>query len=315
MLSQSKYIGVFAAAVAILSVSIMSGVIASLINPPYHHSNYEITIDCAIPEVPESVPTLKKIRVPVSRETAEAIAKDVFNFSEIRQAWESEDGRLGFSDIGKSIVFEGLYDIYYDCRAKEALTDWSEEEAKEAAEGLVARLEAYWEMPTAVGHSLEDLSPQYDGLNMSLPLVGVIAHYSQSYQGIGVEGHGAYFDISLADGKVVYANIHKPIVTLEGSDDVTVTPMEAVRKALSRESAWKELGFHDCKYRPHRGKVNITSIRLVYYADDIKGSTHITPVYYIEGLIEGIENNPQYPNPRRLIEVVFATERRPSCQG
>jgi len=257
---------------------------------------------------------LKKVHVPVSRETAEAIAKDVFNF-EIREAHEREDGRLEFSDIGKSIMFEGLYDIYYDCWAKEALTDWSEDEVKEAAEALVARLEAYWEMPTAVGHSLEGLSPQYDSLNMSRPLVGMIAHYSQSYQGIGMEGHGAYFDVSLADGKVVYANIHKPVVTLEGSDDVTVTPMEAVRKALSRESAWKELGVQVFTYRPRSGRANITSIRLVYYADDKKGSTHITPVYYIEGLIEGIENNPWYPNPYRFREVVFATERRPSCQG
>ena len=310
MLSQSKYIGVFAAAVAILSVSIMSGVIASLINPTYHYSNYEITIDCVIPEVPESVPTLKKIHVPVGRETAEAIAKDVFNFSEIRQAWESEDGRLEFSDVGKSIVFEGLYDIYYDCRTKEALTDWSEEEAKEAAEVLVARLEAYWEMPTSVEHSFKEFSEDYDRFNMSLPVVGVIVHYGQSFQGIGLGGE-AYFDISIADGKAIYANIHKPVVEVEGFDLITVPPLEAVMKALSRESAWRDLGVHDHTFRPRTGKAKITKIQLVYYADDTGRSNYLIPVYYVEGEIEGPSQDHGYTTTVTMREVVFVSRRRP----
>lgn len=302
--------GVLVVITAVLAMIAASMVATSLMKPGYSYSKYDITIDCVVPDVPESVPTLMTIHVPVDREAAEAIAMDIFDFDEIRQAWDDDNRRLEFSDIGKSIVFEGLYDIYYDCRSKAALIDYDEAKAIEAAERIVDGLEAYWEMPTAVEHSLKGYGRDIDRFNRSLPVVGIMVNYGQSYHGIELGG-GACFSISIADGAAIYANIRKPVVEVEGSDPITVTPMEAVKKALSRESAKRDLGVDDRTFRPTEGKANITKIQLIYYFDDTGRTDYLIPVYYVEGEIEGPGQDPGYTTTVTMREVVFATGRKP----
>lgn len=297
------------AAVAMLTM-VFGGGTQSTGPPKYNYSNYDVTISCALPDVPETLPVLRTIYVPVDREAIEAIARDVFGLSYVKYYHEGEDGRVEIGDIGMSLLFHGLHDIYFDRWPKEALTGWSEEDAVEAVEAIVSRLESHWETPTEVEHTLDDVKKNRDHLNTSLPVVGVLVEYLQSYQVIELGG-GACFAISVADDTPIYAYIRKPIVEVEGSDPITVTPSEAVEKALSGESAQRALGVHVIPYVPVEGCVNVTEISLIYYFDDAGRTDYLIPVYRIEAEVHGPSLDNGLPVDVTLREVVFASERTP----
>ena len=161
-----------------------------------------------------------------------------------------------------------------------------------------------------VEYSLKGTREHRDHFNRSLPVVGIQVEYLQSYQGIEIGGQ-APFAVSVADGEPIYACIRRPVVEVEGCDPLTVTPEEAVVKALSGESAWILLGPHIMRSIPTRGKVNVTDIRLIYFYEDTGKTDYLIPVYYIEAEVSGPSLDSGLPVTVTLREVIFASERIP----
>lgn len=277
-----------------------------------NHSEYVVSIGCELEDAPEALPVLRRLSIPVSREQAEEIALDVFNFTKIDEIKNIPWGGLELSDEDRRLEFFGLHDVYYhELNARYTVRDWSEEDMIAIAEGFLSRLEEHWN-PTVVERSLGGVAPSHVSESGGLTTVRELGvRYNLSVQGTPLHGPGADFVVGIADGRVISAELHMPALNVEGYDEVTVSPREALEKALSGESAQSQLGFQVSCIRPATGTLNISDVDLFYYTDFHGNQTYLQPVYYIKGVLQGPMPGDEEIAQTEFHEFIFATDRRP----
>jgi hypothetical protein len=277
-----------------------------------NRSVYVVSIGCELEDAPETLPVLRRLSIPVSREQAEAIALDVFNFTKIDEIKNIPRGGLELSDDDRRLEFFGLHDVYYhELKARYTVRDWAEEEMIAIAEDCLSRLEEHWE-PTVIERALGGVVPSHVSVLGGLTTVRELGvRYNLSVQGTSLHGPGADFVVCIADGRVIRVELHMPALKVEGYDEVTVSPMEALEKALSGESAQSQLGFQVICIRPATGTLNISDVDLIYYTDFHGNQTYLQPVYYIKGVFEGPMPGDEEIAQTEFHEFIFATDRRP----
>lgn len=274
--------------------------------------NYNVTIECGFPEVPEKAPILKVERIAINESLARLIAGDVFDFEKIDEV-EAARGELVVRNGNRELCFRGLYDIFYsESGTSYTVTEWSEEEMVIIAEKFLEKLEKYWSTPTVVERSLSKVGPSCVSISstdivVAIHEIGVF--YQQSAQGFNLIGPGADFSIRIADGRIICTDLHRPITQIEGYVNITVSPLEAVESALSGESAQTELGFQLLCIRPSTGNLTITNIELVYYTDFHGTHTHLPLVYLLKGEIVGPDLGGDIIE-SEFEEYIFATDLR-----
>lgn len=259
-------------------------------------SNFNLTIECDFPKVPETAPKLRVEKIPISEEQAELIAKNVFGFEkidEIEEIKESPWEGLIIREDNRELMFFGLTDFFYDeLHTEFVVVEWSDEDVKAIADELLAELDEYWQFPTEVEVAFRGVYPAaistYSDGREEINMIGVI--YEPKVSGISLYGPGADFCIGIAEGKVIEAELHKKAVTIVGNVSITVSPKEAIDKLLSGKSAQRALGFETLYgLLPKEGEVIIKRIELVYFADVWYKSTinYLPLVYRIDGKIIG----------------------------
>jgi len=86
---------------------------------------------------------------------------------------------------------------------------------------------------------------------------------------------------------------------MKGYAEIKVSPMEAIKRAMSGESAMHELGFEILGNTARN--LTISDIRLLYYSDFLGNQTHLPLVYCLKGFDNTYD--------REYEEYIFATER------
>lgn len=281
--------------------------------PQVAQSKYTVTIEGGFPEVPEKAPILKVERIAINESLARLIAWDVFDFEKNDEVEAARD-ELVVRNGNRELCFHGLHDIFYsESRNSFTVTEWSEEDMVTIAEKLLEKLEKYWSTPTVVERALSKVGPSSVSISstdivVAIHEIGVF--YQQSVQGFSLIGPGADFSIRIADGRVICTDLHRPITQIEGYMNITVSPLEAVERALSGESAQTELGFQLLCIRPSTGNLTITNIELVYYTDFHGTHTHLPLVYLLKGEIVGPDLGGDIIE-SEFEEYIFATDMRP----
>lgn len=262
---------------------------------------YNVTLNCSLPRVPEEAPVLRLHKIPVNQSVAVEIATNVFGFEEIDGVEGLVKGGLMVKSGDKRLEFFSLYDIfYYEIGNRYTIGEWSESEMLEVANELLERLYDYWGTSELIEVSLHRVGPSsisIGGGSTTIREVGVF--FRQTVYGIELWGPGADFGVRIADDRVVDVELHRPVLTIEGYAEIKVSPMEAIKRAMSGESAQHELGFQILGSTARN--LTISDIRLLYYTDFLGNQTYLPLVYCLKGFDSTFD--------RVYVEYIFATER------
>jgi hypothetical protein len=262
---------------------------------------YNVTLNCSLPRIPEEAPVLRVHKVPVNQSVAVEIATNVFGFEEIDGVEGLVKGGLTVKSGDKRLRFFSLHDIFYnEIGNRYTIGEWSENETLEIANELLERLYDYWGTSELIEVSLHRVGPSsisiVDGFT-TVHEIGVL--FRQTVHGIELWGPGADFSVCIANDRVVGVELHRPVLTIEGYDEIKVSPMEAIKRAMSGESAMHELGFEILGSTARN--LTISDIRLLYFSDFLGNQTHLPLVY----CLKGFDNT----YGRIYEEYIFATER------
>jgi hypothetical protein len=262
---------------------------------------YNVTLNCSLPKVPEEAPVLMVHKIPVNQSVAVEIATNVFGFEEIDGVEGLVKRGLTVKSGDKRLEFFSLHDIFYnEIGNLYTIGEWSESEMHEIANELLERLYDYWGTSELIEFSLHRVGPSsisiVDGFT-TIHEIGVF--FRQTVHGIELWGPGADFGVRIADDRVVGVELHRPVLTIEGYAEIKVSPMEAIKRAMSGESAMHELGFEILGNTARN--LTISDIRLLYYSDFLGNQTHLPLVYCLKGFDNTYD--------REYEEYIFATER------
>ena len=255
-------------------------------------SRLNLTMNCTLPSTLEYVPRLKIERIPITNSTAETIAVNAFNFSEIEKI-EKRTGSLAVVEGNKRLYFYGLNDIYYQTLSdKTVVEDWSEPEIRAIADEFLENLYNYWQVPTEAHIEFDTIRPSYvtvheDGTE-DVNKIG--ARYSVNVAGIKLYGPGADFGLSIADGRVYDVELHLPSVFIEEYTDLPLSPQEALDRFLTGNYSIEVLGFTALYGAiPREGQLTIEKVELVYFIDHHSDPPQTYPplCYMISGTIIG----------------------------
>jgi len=259
---------------------------------------YNVTLNCSLPKVPEEAPVLMVHKIPVNQSVAVEIAKNVFGFEDVDGVEGLVKGGLTVKSGDKELEFFSLYDIfYYEIGNQYTIGEWSEYEMLEIANEFLERLYDYWGTSELIEVSLHRVGPSsisiVDGFT-TIHEIGVFFH--QIVHGIELYTD---FGVCIADDRVVGVELHRPVLTIEGYEEIKVSPMDAIKRAMSGESAMHELGFEILGSAVRN--LTISDIRLLYFYDFLGNQTHLPLVYCLKGFDNTYD--------REYEEYIFATER------
>jgi hypothetical protein len=262
---------------------------------------YNVTLNCSLPRVPEEAPVLRVHKIPMNQSVAVEIATNVFGFEDVDDVEGLVKGGLTVKSDEKELEFFSLYDIFYnEIGNRYTIREWSENETLEIANELLQRLYDYWGTSELIETSLHRVGPSSISISGGLTTIHEISvFFHQTVNGIELWGPGADFGVGIADDRVVGVELHRPVLTIEGYTEIKVSPIEAIKRAMSGESAMHELGF-DILSSTARN-LTISDIRLLYYTDFLGNQTHLPLVY----CLKGFDNT----YGREYEEYIFATER------
>jgi len=259
---------------------------------------YNVTLNCSLPKVPEEAPVLRVHKIPVNQSVVVEIATNVFGFEDVDDVKGLPKGGIMVISGDKELEFFSLYDIfYYEVSNWYTIGEWSESEMLEIANELLERLYDYWGTSELIEVSLQRVGPSCVSISggfTTIHEVGVL--FRQTVHGIELYTD---FGVNIADDRVVGVEIHRPILTIEGYDEIKVSPMEAIKRAMSGESAMHELGFEI--FGSTVRNLTISDIRLFYYTDFLGNQTYLPLVYCLKGFDNTYD--------REYEEYIFATER------
>jgi hypothetical protein len=262
---------------------------------------YNVTLNCSLPMVPEKAPVLRVHKVLLNQSVAVEIAKNVFGFEDVDGVEELAKGGLEVKSGDKRLRFFSLYDIFYnEIGNRYTISEWSGSEMLEIANELLERLYDYWGPSELIEVSLHRVEPSDISISGGFTTIHKIGvSFRQTVHGIELSGRGADFSVCIADDRVVEVELHRPELTIEGYAEIKVSPMEAIKRAMSGESATHELGF-DILGSTARN-LTISDIRLLYYTDFLGNQTHLPLVYCLKGFDNTYGGEYE--------EYIFATER------
>ena len=255
-------------------------------------SRLDLTMNCTLPSTLEYVPRLKIERIPITNSTAETIAVNAFNFSDIEKI-EKRTGSLAVVEGNKRLYFYGLNDIFYQTLGdKTVVEDWSEPEIRAIADEFLENLYNYWQVPTEAHIEFDTIRPSYvtvheDGTE-DVNKIG--ARYRVKVASIKLYGPGADFSLSIADGNVYDVELHLPSVFIEEYTDLPLSPQEAVDRFLAGNYSIEVLGFTTLYGAiPREGQLTIEKVELVYFIDHHSDPPQTYPplCYMISGTIIG----------------------------
>ncbi|MCW4014135.1 MAG: hypothetical protein NWF07_14270 [Candidatus Bathyarchaeota archaeon] len=265
------------------------------------------SINCTLPTVPAQIPIAKKHTIPIKAIDAREIAENVFGFQEPYSVENHINPYLRQDD--QRLEFITKYDLLYHTDPG-AFNKWNRTQVIETAETFLAKLEPYWVDETPVNYTLVSVAPSH--ISSSSPITYTIREVGVRYQntldGIPLHGPGADFTVSICQYMVSSCEIRRPILTIEGYTDITVTPREAIQMMLRGESATPELGFGILQFLPHGSPLTINEITLTYYTDF--SGEWLVPVYYIKGIAH-IDPTINDEPTTDFTWFIFATDFRP----
>ena len=259
---------------------------------------YNVTLNCSLPKVPEEAPVLMVHKIPVNQSVAVEIAKNVFGFEDVDGVEGLVKGGLTVKSGDKELEFFSLYDIfYYEIGNQYTIGEWSEYEMLEIANEFLERLYDYWGTSELIKVSLQKVGPSSISISGGFTTIHEIGvFFCQTVHGIELYTD---FGVRVADDRVVGVELHRPVLTVEGYDEIKISPMEAIKRAMSGESAMHELGFEI--FGSTARNLTISDIRLLYFYDFLGNQTHLPLVYCLKGFDNTYD--------REYEEYIFATER------
>ncbi len=261
--------------------------------PLGHLSRLNLTMKCDLPSTLEYVPRLKIERIPITNGTAEEIALNAFNFSDIEKIEITSMGNLAVVEANKRLYFFGLNDIYYQTFGdKTVVEDWSEPEIRAISDEFLENLYNYWQVPTEAHIEFNTIKPCHVTIHMdgTEDVNKIGAKYSVKVAGIKLYGPGADFSLSIADGQVYDVELHIPSVFIEEYTDLPLSPQEALDRFLIGNYSIEELGFTTLYgLIPREGQLTIEKVELVYFIDYLSEPPQTYPplCYMISGTIIG----------------------------
>lgn len=256
-------------------------------------SRLNLTVNCDLPSTLEYVPRLKIERIPVTNGTAEEIALNAFNFSDIDKIEITSMGSLAVIEGNKRLYFYGLNDIYYlTLKDKTVVEEWSEPEIRTIADEFLENLYNYWQVPTEAHIEFNTIRPCYVTIHQdgTEDINKIGAFYSVKIAGIKLYGPGADFGLSIADGQVIDVELHIPSLFIEEYTDLPLSPQEALERFLAGNYSIEELGFTNIYGAiPREGQLTIERMELVYFIDHHADPPQTYPplCYMISGTIIG----------------------------
>lgn len=244
------------------------------LSPTGNLTKYNVTVTCQFPAIPEKAPVLKTSYIPIENEQARHISEQVFGMSQSAELINMPYKKgIMIKDEGRLVRYFGMNRIYYSEETSPIVNEYNEQEIEQVASTFVNNIMSYWTFDTDITLELDSIKPswtttvEYPDSNMTEEILHAVgARYSLKVDDFKLFGAGADFSVWVANGRVVDAELHYPMIETVGYMNITRTPSEAIDNFVNGRSDVRKMGFDPLiGIIPREGKCEIKNIELVYY--------------------------------------------------
>jgi len=280
---------------------------------PYYYNSTHVfgleSINCTLPTVPDTIPIPRKHIIPITASEAREIAENVFEFQDPYTV--NGDTNPTITQNQKRLTFRSRYDILYSNNPN-IITTWNEPNVTKIAEDLLTKLKPYWVDETPINYTLVSVSTSrisWKPNDPSIIIHDINIRYQNTLNNIPLTGPGADFRIDTSNDIISGCEIRRPILTIQDTTNITVTPREAIQKMLRGESATPEIGFEILQMLPLGSPITINDVTLTYHTDP--ANEWLIPVYLIHGRAHVDPKTYDEPT-TEFTWYIFATDFRPT---
>jgi len=245
--------------------------------------NYKLVLDCDIEKVEQEVTMAWIHRVPLQKDKATSIAKS-FGLNNPDTIELSDNNTLRIRQGSKEIKFYDQNNILYrEKNIEPVIGEYSEENMIQIANKFIGEVLARWVIDSDVNIKVDKVAPYWTStvyLNNTEKTVtrGIGVLYSLELNGVKLAGAGSDFTVVIAEDRVISADLHIPSVHKGEIKELTVTPFNAIKNMVARESDKYES--YPNAEKNDRGTLIIESIEPVYYWHHKDEMPRQLPVYY-----------------------------------
>ena len=256
-------------------------------------SGYSLTVNCEISGMPKYASLLRLEKNPITNTTATTLAFKAFNFPKIDEYRKKPADCLVLTYDNNFLEFFGLSDIYLDkVNYTSVVSEWSENEIKSIADKFINNLGIYWDLDTPIEVRFNKIAPYRITIhgNGSTTIRSIGVWYSLYANDIILKGPGSDYYLVIADNKVIEAELHKPIISIERDVEIKISPEAAIETLITGR-----FGDDNFKYPklygplPKTGQIIIDNLELVYFVDflSLEPQTYLQLAYNIQGKLIG----------------------------
>jgi len=263
-------------------------------------TKYNLVINCSFPEKIDSVPLLKIEPIEITSEKAMEIGTYLFEMGDIDTIKKIPWKGILLQNEKNDLEFFGLNRIYYYTKEAPSIEKWAENDTVRLAEEFLKRISFYWIFDTEIDLELERVGPCWITTetnamikNETTTVHAIGVYYTLKIHDIELVGPGADFNVWIANGQIVTAELHKPSISIIGSQEIVKTPEEAINRLIKGYSDTYVAGY-EVAYGPipNKGTCTIENVKLVYFIDFSKEHQTNVPVFYqIQGRLTFYDKN------------------------
>lgn len=186
------------------------------------------TLNCALPKVPEQIPTLKISKKSYTSNEAYQIARELFNMTGELEPYGTYGFRNGSSQLilgSDGSVWFAFYASQYCYPLKVSL-----QKAKDIADAFIAKVEKYGLKPDGVHIEFLGVEPaEYYGVGGETYLIKARVSYRTLFNGFPIFRGNIYIDIG-GNGEILECLMAWRNVEAGSPIQITVSPTEALNK-------------------------------------------------------------------------------------